>query len=107
MPGDNDPLFARSGNRRHQVHHLDLVERRLVFPRLLDDGDAGRGQLLLDVLPCLLEGRRSRRPRTDGDHLAKMFPRAPGIEFGRWRDGLQREGGEEKSLYHARFSRGI
>ena len=41
VAGEDDPLLPRPGNRGDQVDHPDLVERRLLVPRLLGGGQPG------------------------------------------------------------------
>jgi len=80
----------KAGNRRDQVDHMRLAERRLVVPRLFGDGDAGSRELILDVLARLFEGRRAGRPRADPDKLPQILPGAVRIEL-RCSGGLQHE----------------
>ena len=37
VAGDDEPILARAGNRRDQVHHVDAAGGRLIVPRLLGD----------------------------------------------------------------------
>ena len=72
-----------AGDRRDQVHHVHFAERRVVVPRLLGDGHAGRRKLALDVLARLLDGGRAGGPGADRDDLPQVLPGAAGVERGR------------------------
>ena len=104
MAGDGDAILAGAGNRGDEIDHPNLVNRRLLVPRLFDDRHPDGGQLIFDVLAGLLDGRRPGRPRPERHQLPQMVPRAAGIEARRLRR-LQQERQRDQEL-HARFSRG-
>jgi hypothetical protein len=61
-------------------------------------------ELVLDVLPRLLDGGRSRRPRPDRHELAQVLPGTARVEFRLRRRRLQHQGGDDEGMRHERFS---
>ena len=53
----SDPREYDARDRGDEVHHVNPVDRGLFVPGLLGDGHAGGGQLILEVLPGLFDGR--------------------------------------------------
>ena len=92
VAGDDQAILVGSGNRDDEVHHVDRVDRRAIVPRLFDGREPVGGELALDVLPRLLDGRRSRRPRPDRHQLPQVFPGAARSRISAAaRRGLQRQ----------------
>jgi hypothetical protein len=52
---------------RNQIHHVLRAVRRLRVEGILVDGVAKTIQLMNEVVPALLQGLRSSRPRTERD----------------------------------------
>ena len=105
----DDPIVARAWNDREEIHQMDRPERCLILPRLLRNRDPRRGELVLDVLPRILDRRRPGRTGPERHEPAQMFPRPVGVELRNpWRLHHQRqhEPGPHHDGIHRRCSRG-
>ena len=75
---------AGAGDGRDEVHHVDLAERRLVVPRLLDGRrcPTAASWSLMYLRVCSIAGEPAGRGPMR-DELAQVLPRAARVELRR------------------------